>query len=371
MLPMGSPAPLMLDLRGAFLGPQGPALLARHERYGSALAKASGDPSAALSVAVPARLGRDIDEFAVGSGVHLISGIPQGNPRFWAKGRPPELSEAPTLWIAGDPFTTGPLQLAAARRTRSRLQVQAHGDFGVDSGTSTSRSQAAKLLVAQRVLARADSVRAVSDAQAESLVRRFKIDRNRVFVAPVPLDVAFTEASYVGVEREPRVLFVGRLHEERGLNLWAQTAALISRRHPDVVFDIVGSGPAEANFRSLLAGVPHISWHGSLPPSQVAELMSRSRVLLSTPPSESYGRSLSEALCMGLSVVATRTTGALRLDESAGVVVGDTAPELAEAVFVALDDSSPLSGSEKFRQTQRMRDDAAIDALVRSWLWDE
>ena len=300
----------------------------------------------------------------------MVSGIPQGNPRFWAVGRPADMREAPTLWIAGDPFTTGPLQLAAARRTRSRLQVQAHGDFGIDSGTSTSRYQAAKLRVAQGVLARADSVRAVSDAQAESLMRRFKINPSRVFVAPVPLDVAFTEASYVGVEREPRVLFVGRLHEERGLNLWAQTAALIARRHPDVAFDIVGSGPAEATFRSLLAGVPNIRWHGSLPPSQVAALMGRSRVLLSTPPSESYGRSLSEALCMGLSVVATRTTGALRLDDSKGVVVADKAPELAEAVSVALEDSHPLSGSEKFRRTQRIRDEAAIDALVGSWLWD-
>lgn len=365
---MGGPAPIMLDLRGAFLGANGPALMQRHRRYGLALAEVSGDPSAALAVAVPSRRAMEPGPSADCAGVRLIKGIPQGHPRFWKRGLVPGMTERPTLWIASDPFTTGPLQLAAAQRNRSRLQVQTHGDFGMSPAAPLLRIETAKSRVAARVLARADSVRAVSQMQAEALIARFKLNPDRVFVAPVPLDVAFTETPTTVAPREPRILFVGRLHKERGLGLWAQSASLIARRNPGVAFDIVGSGPEEEVFRALLADVPDVTWHGTLSPSKVAALMARSRVLLSTPPLESYGRSLSEALCMGLMVTATRTKGAQRLADEVGVLFGDTPRELAEAVETLLESSPQSTESAKFRQTQRTRDIEAITTLVRSWL---
>ena len=365
---MGGPAPIMLDLRGAFLGPNGPALVERHQRYGLALAEACGDPSAALAVAVPSRRAMDPGPSEDCAGVRLIRGIPQGHSRFWRQGRVPGMTERPTLWIASDPFTTGPLQLAAACRNRSRLQVQTHGDFGMSPAAPRLGIETAKSRVAARVLARADSVRAVSQMQVEALIVRFKLNPDRVFVAPVPLDVAFTETPTTVAPREPRILFVGRLHQERGLGLWAQSASLIARRNPGVAFDIVGSGPEEEVFRALLADVPDVTWHGTLSPSKVAALMGQSQVLLSTPPTESYGRSLSEALCMGLSVAATRTTGSRRLIDEVGVLLGDTPGELAEAVDTLLKSSPQSTESARFRQTQKTRDNEAIATLVRSWI---
>ncbi len=71
---------------------------------------------------------------------------------------------------------------------------------------------------------------------------------------------------------------------------------------------------------------------------------------------------------MGLSVAATRTTGARRLISEVGVLLGDTPEELAEAVETHLESHPPKAESARFRQNQKTRDLEAITTLVRSWL---
>lgn len=362
---MAEPAPLMLDLRGAFVGPGSGSLMARHERYGAALAEESGISDATLTVAVPRRrLASDLGQ--VSDHVRVISGLPQGGPRWWLSRQLRSSLAYPSIWIAGDPFVTGPLQVAAARRTSRPIQVQAHGDFGSAQGSVRELRERARLEVARRTLRAADSVRAVSCGQARNLIQYFGLAEQKVFVAPVPLDEAFTRGRLERTTDGGNVLFVGRLHDERGLELWAKVARVVASRGA-VEFDIVGAGPAEARFRMLLAGVPNVRWHGSLQPQGVANILSGSRVLLSTPPLESYGRSLVEALCMGVKVVATPTAGAERLMEH-GVRIAGSVDALAEMTIDALSSPSALGDADAFRAKQRAEDEAAVQAVARSWL---
>ena len=362
---MDESAPLMLDLRGAFVGPGRSSLIARHERYGAALAAESGLSDACLTVAVSRRhLASDLGH--VSNHVRVISGLPQGGPRWWLARQAHSSLTLPSIWIAGDPFVTGPLQVAAGRRTGGRIQVQAHGDFGAAYGSLRSLRERGRLEVARRTLRAADSVRAVSDGQAGNLIQHFGLAEEKVFVAPVPLDDVFTTAKFERTAVRRNVLLVGRLHDERGLDLWANVARLVASQ-TTVQFDIVGAGPAEERFVRLLAGLREVTWHGSLQPQAVANLMRRSHVLLSTPPLESYGRSLVEALCMGVQVVATPTVGAERLRQH-GVRIASSADALAEMTIDALDSPSVLGDTEVFRAKQRVADEAAIRVVARSWM---
>jgi len=362
---MTEPAPIMLDLQGAFVGPGSGPLIARHERYGAALAEESGVSDACLTVVVPRRhLTRDLGH--VSDHVRVISGLPQGGPRWWLSRQARSSLAQPSIWIAGDPFVTGPLQVAAARRTSGRAQVQAHGDFGAAHGSLRDLRERGRLEVARRTLRAADSVRAVSEGQARNLIQCFGLAEQKVFVAPVPLDDAFTKGKFERSTDRRSVLFVGRLHDERGLELWAKVARLVASQSM-VEFDVVGAGPAEDRFRMLLDGVPNVRWHGCLQPQGVANIMSGSRVLLSTPPLESYGRSLVEALCMGVQVVATPTVGAERL-RPRGVRIAGSLDALAERTIDALDSPIGAPSADLFRAKQHAEDDASIRAVARSWL---
>ena len=366
---MPSHGPVMLDLAGAFMGPERKDLLTRHERYAASLARLSGQESVTLRVILPQRFRGHQGLGRVTSHVELTAGLPQLHPRFlFSAARRTGLEFTPSMWVASDPFSSGPMQLVGARRTGRPLQVQAHGDFGLGALDRNWAWASAKRILAQRLLLAADNVRTVSHEQARTLTSRFSLDPERVFVAPVPIHEAYLKTPLGAEERPLRILFAGRIHPERGLTLWAQTAHLIAHREPRAVFDIVGAGPHEPELRSLLQALPRVTWHGWLPASRVATLMLQSKVLLSTPHFESYGRSLTEALCMGLHVVATDTTGARRLSQSASARVAWNADDLAELAVEGLSLPVDPDKTERARREQEIRDEEAVVTVARSWM---
>ena len=286
--------------------------------------------------------------------------------------------QAPLTWIAGDPFRNGLAALLLHSRSGGKLQIQCHGDFGDQTWARSTKDQVKRLLAA-RTLPRAASVRAVSGPQASKLMKAFGVAADRLFVAPVPVAEAFFDASVQGPNDRPvDVYFVGRMHPERGIDLWAQTADALSQHGSGFRFHIVGSGPLEPNFRGLLASQSlrsRTTWHGSLPPQELATLFGTSGsrgVLLNTAPLEAYGRSMAEAALCGLRVVALKTSGAEALTGLfPGIeIVPDADPvSLAHSVagLEGLDD--PPGDLPGLRKSYRLIQESATDQLVRSWLW--
>lgn len=92
---------------------------------------------------------------------------------------------------------------------------------------------------------RAARLQTVSLVIAEAMVRQAPSVLERVCVIPNPLP--FSVAPAGPVARDPRlVLFVGRLHPEKGVELLLQAAALALRVAPGLRFRIVG--PSETRF---------------------------------------------------------------------------------------------------------------------------
>ena len=92
---------------------------------------------------------------------------------------------------------------------------------------------------------RAARLQAVSRVIADAMVRQAPSVRPRVCIIPNPLPPLVVPAT--SVTRDPSlVLFVGRIHPEKGLELLVQAAVLARQRAPALHFRLVG--PCETRF---------------------------------------------------------------------------------------------------------------------------
>ena len=102
------------------------------------------------------------------------------------------------------------------------------------------------------------------------------------------------------VQRRAGLLFVGRLSEEKGIDVLARALALTP---PDIAVSVAGEGP----LRQLLEAQPRVALLGRVEPEQVYEHMRRATALVM--PSiwyENFPRTVVEAFANGLPVIASR-----------------------------------------------------------------
>jgi glycosyltransferase involved in cell wall biosynthesis len=133
----------------------------------------------------------------------------------------------------------------------------------------------------------------------------------KVVMAPVPITLIKRNGTFV--TKLPKTIgFVGRIQPERGLEFFYDFAKMIFNIDPTIKFLIVGDGSSRKSFEELLEkSIPknQIEFMGHLPLEELEKVWERIGVLVSTAPSESYGRALREALIHGVPVWSTDTRG--------------------------------------------------------------
>jgi len=138
-----------------------------------------------------------------------------------------------------------------------------------------------------------------------------------------------------------RLLFVGRLSKDKGVDGIIRAAYLLRREWKDVQLTIVGEGEAGSALRALdrsLAGESGFSspvrFVGAVAPSDVSSLMDGADILIMNSAFEGVPMTILEALSHGLPVVTTNVGGiasAVHFREDAEETDG-TPEEIAEAV---------------------------------------
>ncbi|WP_124341128.1 glycosyltransferase [Cellulomonas algicola] len=214
------------------------------------------------------------------------------------------------------------------RRRRPPVAVQVHGTTGTELASSLrARTRRELLKVPLHVLRfpsrrlfvrRADAVWPVSDALRDALLRApYRLDPRRVTtlhngVDPRALDAAPDDvaavAEQVGARDGGRTgLYVGRLHEQKGVDLAIGALGVLPSDHRLVV---AGDGPDADRLRALarargLDG--RVTFVGAVPRGTVAALLRVADVLL-VPSLRTEGAPvvLLEAAAVGVPVVATR-----------------------------------------------------------------
>jgi len=139
---------------------------------------------------------------------------------------------------------------------------------------------------------------------------------------------------------EIKVLYVGRLTREKGVDLLAESFLRAHRSDPRLHLLLAGGGPEEAELRARLG--EHATFLGWLGGEDLAEAYASADVFLFASSTDTYGQVIIEAAASGLPVVAVAEGGPAALVENrhTGLLCRPDADHLAGALLQLA--SSPL-----------------------------
>jgi glycosyltransferase involved in cell wall biosynthesis len=208
--------------------------------------------------------------------------------------------------------------------------------------------------------------------------------------------VAMAPAVPSATTRAPRILFVGRVSPEKGVHTLVEAMTEVVRRVPDARLDVLGGRSQLARgylvdlsddphvrslgrfyrgddrgvyARELEAAVAasglaqHVTFHDAVPYEEVSRFYRQAAVVVNPSLSESFGRSLIEAMAYAVPVVATRVGGMPEIIDHGreGLLVApEDAAGLAGAIVRVL--SSPVAAAEMGR--------AGRSTVEERYTWD-
>ena len=181
----------------------------------------------------------------------------------------------------------------------------------------------------------------VSDALQDS-IRQFTLGNHlkgdqQILTIPNMVDTGFFTPP-ARRQRDPLVILsIGRLENEKGMDLVIQAFGRLVSEIPGASLRIVGKGPLEPMLREMASKVnvgENIHFLGKLTPGQILSELHRAKILAVTSRFEAFGVVFIEAMSTGLPVLAARSGGPDSfVTEGVGKLVKS---DSAEAVYEGL-----------------------------------
>ena len=277
-----------------------------------------------------------------------------------------------TMLIAGNPWIAYFHCIILNIGLSLPIQVSIHGNQFLHNSKFVNFSDFLKHFWLYFFLRYATSVRLVSKHQVDYVQRAYKVDANRISISPIPISIP----SQLRINKPPKftIGFVGRLHEERGLNLWVQIVSNYFLVNKDFRVIVIGDGPARQDFEHALEincpGI-ELDFLGRIPNKEIESLWSEITLLLSTAKEESFGISLREAEMSGTRVIAFTNSGTSLNGElfPEGIVLFEDLRSAVDVLGREHSKNQILSTSlqRKFRKTQEEINSNSIKTMVASW----
>jgi len=224
---------------------------------------------------------------------------------------------------------------------------------------------------------RVDKVVCVSQSVAEFCERQVRLPAGKLVVIPNGIDPDACPATPTGdlanlgfpADRRA-IVYVGRLHEQKGVDWLLRLAPQVLSRLPDHDLLLVGDGPGRNKLKALATSLEishRVHFAGWRP--DVPNILAASSLLVLPSRWEGMPNAVLEAMATGLPVVSTRAAGVVELLgplwELQTVEVGD-ASGFADRVLDFAED--PRRAEETGRQNrERVCDHFSLGAMVAAY----
>lgn len=204
-------------------------------------------------------------------------------------------------------------------------------------------------LLDRRFLRRATLIHATSPAE-EAWIRRYVGGKPWIAMIPNGVDLRPLPASPKADPRTRQVLFLGRLHPLKGLDLLLDAWARVGAAKPDKqAWHLVIAGPDEQGTRKRLEeltrqrGLTTVSFIGAVYGADKARALDEADIFVLPSRSENFGIAVAEALAAGVPVITTKGTPWGEIAGSCGWWVDTT----AAAIGAALDEAMRLTDADR------------------------
>jgi glycosyltransferase involved in cell wall biosynthesis len=194
----------------------------------------------------------------------------------------------------------------------------------------------------RRALRGATAIHATSDAE-RGWIERYVGGHPRIEVIPNGVEIPPLDRGPKPADRTRQVLYLGRLHPLKGLDLLLDAWRLTAREEPRAErWQLTIAGPDEQGTRARLEkqardlGLGNVTFRGGLYGADKARALSEADVVVLPSRSENFGTVAAEALAAGVPVIATKGTPWSEIDRSCGWWVDVTAAGIAAALTEAM-----------------------------------
>lgn len=210
----------------------------------------------------------------------------------------------------------------------------------------------------QFILTRIAAITVVSKAMQEVAVS-LGANNAKLQVIPMGVDLKKQFVPPSSTRRPQKLLFVGRLVEQKGITYLLEALSLILKNHVEVTLTIVGSGSDEDQFKRQVTELKlnsSVKFVGAVENNQLPRLYQAAEVVVfPSIQAEGFGLTLVEALGCECAVVATHLPAVQEIlinNETGLIVPQQDAPALANKITLFLDNPTlRLSFGKKGRQS--------------------
>jgi glycosyltransferase involved in cell wall biosynthesis len=238
-----------------------------------------------------------------------------------------------------------------AKATRKPYLVTAHGTLEPPClNYKALKKKIYSLLIQNKILKNAIGLHAVAEEEVEGIAD-FTKNKNIYFV-PNGLNVQEfenlpdknkLENLYTQVKGKKVILFLGRIHRKKGLDILAEAFGKIVRKQSNTCLLIVGpnNDNHQNQIKKILAreGVlDKAIFTGILTGNHKLAALSGADIFVLPSHSEGFSMSILEAMCCGLPVVITKQCHFPEVEKmQAGKIINGDAVELSEIIMELLD----------------------------------
>jgi glycosyltransferase involved in cell wall biosynthesis len=279
------------------------------------------------------------------------------------------------LIVTGDPWlSASAARFAIKKRSNNspKIQIQIHADLEIPKNRISFRYL--RYQIEKRNLERSDSVRVTNLMQRNKVIHVYGLEPSKVFASALPLNIIYEEVVVQDPETRPFTIgFVGRLHDERGVDFQIEIIKYLAPKLVDLKFVFIGGGCRENWLKSRIKEMNLLSrttFLGEITSAKMENAWAKVGILVSTAPKESYGRAIRESLVHGIPVLSRNTLGLQSLVAEVGtegiIKLGE---DLEDGQILAqVEHLRRVKIGKKYFDLMLINDRNNVDVLIASWL---